>query len=229
MPSTWTVRSIAGPALAGAAVAVGLLVVALPAAAQQTEPAKPKTKYDNQVLSTTALTGQKVVVLPLSLYQTDSVVAALPATSPWHARTTALAALDSLLSEMLLGRAPGVQWVVAAETRRLTRRAAGLLPPAEQLGQDRMRFVTHKELPDPLRSNLRTLAAMGGGRYALIPGVLVLVSDSTGIAADFTMVVGDPRTGAILWRTIARGAGPTPGAAVQAALNTIIPPESDTP
>ena len=83
-------------------------------------------------------------------------------------------------------------------------------------------------VPDPLRSQLRTLEAIAGGRYALIPAALIYrrpgpapaagqpagpdpsaprTTDHPPGLAELSLVLVDVRLGRISWRTVARGAG----------------------
>ena len=73
-------------------------------------------------------------------------------------------------------------------------------PPQRDLGQ----------VPDPLRSQLRTLTGMAGERYALIPASLIYFAASPGARAELTLVMVDVRTGRVGWRTVASSSGPPP-------------------
>jgi hypothetical protein len=95
-------------------------------------------------------------------------------------------------------------------------------------------------VPDPLRNELRTLAALagaGGGRYVLVPAGLILrrsggagAGTSTGTAgppgagtAELTIVIVDVRTGRIGFRTVARGEGDDPWTALTRAVKSLTP------
>jgi len=79
-------------------------------------------------------------------------------------------------------------------------------------------------VPDPLRSQLRTLTGVAGGRHALIPASLVFRSDSADLGrAELTLAIVDVRTGRVQWRTVARGTADEPWAATQNALRSLIP------
>src|SRR5881296_2337486 len=73
-------------------------------------------------------------------------------------------------------RAPEVNWLFPDELRRVARRAPGVAPNPDQMGTALLRAENLSVIPDPLRSQLRTLVALaggGGGRYALVPAALV--------------------------------------------------------
>jgi hypothetical protein len=100
-------------------------------------------------------------------------------------------------------------------------------------------------VPDPLRNELRTLAALagaGGGRFVLVPAGLVYrrsagpVDRRTGGAAtrtgaegrplataELTVVMVDVRTGRVGFRTVARGDGDDPWTALTRAVKSLTP------
>lgn len=188
-------------------------------------------KLANRPLNVGALGSQKVMVLPMgAVLVSDGALRDTLAMRRWRQAAVAVPTVDTLFGEALALRAPEVAWVLPDETRRMVKRAAGLLPPAERLGQVMLLRNGSKVLPDPLRAHLRTLTAMGGGRYTLIPAGLVLRPDAeVGTQAVLTLVVGDPRTGEVLFRTNAYGRGATAEAALRAALDATLPPEPTLP
>ena len=198
----------------------GLVAGPVVAHAQKREPALP--------LSTSTLGGQTVSVLPLTMVVADSAVTADTALyAPYRDRRTTLLWADSLLGEMLTSRAPEVKWVLPPALRKSARRNAGFIPDPDQMGQAVMRSHGMKQIPDPLRSSLRSVVAIAGGRYALIPAALVFSHDTSGaVRADFALAFGDARTGTVLWHSLATGLGAKPGAALLAALDTILPPDT---
>jgi hypothetical protein len=98
-------------------------------------------------------------------------------------------------------------------------------------------------VPDPLRGQLRTLAALvGGGRYALVPaGLTFRRTGASGPApgsvgaqhaaplrhalatAELTVVLADVRTGRVGFRTVARGEGDDPWTALTRAVKSLTP------
>src|SRR5690606_30763536 len=108
---------------------------------------------------------------------------------------------------------------------RVARRSPGVAADPDQMGQAILRQPSLRTVPDPLRSNLRTLMALaGGGRHAFVPAAVLLESDLAGrIRARLMAVLADGRSGAILWRTEARGEGPDASTALARALASIFP------
>jgi len=92
------------------------------------------------------------------------------------------------------------------------------------MGQSLLRTAELKDVPDPLRSQLRSLMALVGGRFVMVPASLSFVPDTSGaIRAELSLVLADTRTGKVLWRTVGWGLGATPAAALSAAMATVLP------
>jgi hypothetical protein len=93
------------------------------------------------------------------------------------------------------------------------------------MGQAIMRNPELKVIPDPLRSNLRSLIALTpNGRIVMIPAALGFTLDSVRtVKADLSLTLADVRSGKVLWRTQAIGSGPTPRVALDAALASVLP------
>jgi hypothetical protein len=106
----------------------------------------------------------------------------------------------------------------------MARRAAGFVPDPDDMGQALLRAPKLTVIPDPLRSSLRTLLAIADGRLALVPAALGFGPEPAGgIRADLSLVVGDARTGKVMWRSLALGRGKTPDEALNAALAAVLP------
>ena len=191
-------------------------------------------------LPTGGLAGQRVSVFPLTLVVAED---SLHWESYLANRWTTLASADSIITALLLGRVPEVPWVTPAELRHAARRAAGVAPDPSQMGTAILRAERLVDVPDPLRSQLRTLIALaggGGGRYVLIPAALVYrrprTPDPRGArgsaspaaapgsgTAELSVVLVDVRTGKVQWRTVARGDGRDPWAALTTAVKALTP------
>lgn len=198
----------------------------------------PPTPEPTAPLPTAGIAAQQVSVLPLTLIALDDSLR-------WQAslgeRRAALAKSDSVVGALLKARAPEVNWIFPDELRRAARRAPGVAPDPDRMGTA---ILMHggrppELLPDPLRSELRTLAALagaGGGRYALVLAGLILrrsraagatpsvATASPGAGtAELTVVIVDVRTGRIGFRTVARGEGDDPWTALTRAVKSLTP------
>ena len=193
---------------------------------------KPKdlTPEPTAPLPTAGLAAQQVGVLPLTLLAADD---SLHWEKTLGQRRAALAKADSVVGALLVARAPEVSWLLPDELRRAARRAPGIAPDPDQMGTAiLLRGGKFEVVPDPLRSELRTLAAIagsGGGRYALIPAGLIYrrtVVPPAGApfaTAELTVVMVDVRTGRIGFRTVARGEGDDPWTALTRAVKRLTP------
>ncbi len=137
---------------------------------------------------------------------------------------SALLRADSLVGEGLQTRGPEVNWVLPRELRKMARRAAGFVSDPDQMGQAILRAPNLTVVPDPLRSSLRSLMAVAGGRLALVPAALGFGPEPDGrIRADLSLVVADSRTGKVIWRSLALGRGKSPDEALNAAIAAVLP------
>ena len=188
-------------------------------------------------LPTAGIAAQQVGVLPLTLVAAED---SLHWETVLGERRAALAKSDSIIGTLLKARAPEVTWLLPDELRRVARRAPGIAPAPDQMGTAMLFHPTKQQpemVPDPLRSELRTLAALaGGGRYALVPAGLTFrrkgvppdrlrpSGSPLGTAtAELTIVLVDVRTGRVGFRTVARGEGDDPWTALTRAVKSLTP------
>jgi hypothetical protein len=176
------------------------------------------------VLPTARISGQTVAILPITFVVADPVLQADPAYAAYADRREALARADSLVSEGIVSRSPEVSWIPPRELRKMARRSAGYLVDPDQMGQAVLRGPKILVIPDPLRSSLRSLMAVAGGRLVLVPAAIGFGPEAGGrIRADLSLVLADARTGKVVWRSIAYGRGQTPDEALNAALAAVLP------
>ena len=187
-------------------------------------------------LPTTGISGQQVGILPVTIIAAED--------SPhWDAVIAERQKADSVLTTLLKARAPEVGWVTSDELRRSARRAPGIATDPEQMATPILRSPDIVQIPDPLRSQLRTLAAIAGGmRYVLVPAGLIYRmaappygragarADSTAVrpsghtaTAELAIVMVDVRVGRVEWRTVARGEGDDPWTALTRAVKALTP------
>ncbi len=178
------------------------------------------TKIPPRPLPVGVLVGVDVVVYPLTMILAERALEWDLDIAP---RETALRKADSLIAVALTSRTPEVTWVPADALRRAARAAPGLLSNPDRMGTAALRHNLSR-IPDPLRSQMRSLTGVAGDRFALVPASLFFFEDETGGGrAELTVVLADVRLGEIRWRSVARGVGTTPWIALAAALETLAP------
>jgi hypothetical protein len=111
-----------------------------------------------------------------------------------------------------------------AALRRAAARAPGVLANPDQMGTAILRGPEAQQIPDPLRSQMRSLNAVAADRFAFVPAALVFrrAADGRG-TAELMLVLADVRSGLIGWRTTARGDGGDPWEALRVAFKTLTP------
>jgi hypothetical protein len=172
-------------------------------------------------LPTAGLSGQDITVYPLTLISAEVALG-------WDAaigdRRTALDRADSIIGALLEARSPEVKWVLPPALRRAASRAPGMLGDPDRMSTALLRAPELRQIPDPLRSQMRNLTGVAGGRYALVPASLLYVRTPDGQGrAELTLVIADVRTGAIQWRTMAHAVGTDPWVALRDAFMTLTP------
>lgn len=189
-----------------------------------TTPAAAAADEPISVLPSTRIGGQTVAILPITMVVADPALNAEPVYAGYADRRLALARADSLVGEGLVSRSPEVNWVPPRELRKMARRSAGYLVDPDQMGQAVLRGPKIIVVPDPLRSSLRSLVAVAGGRLVLVPAAIGFGPEDDGrIRADLSLVLADARTGKVVWRSIAYGRGKSPDEALNAAIAAVLP------
>ena len=190
----------------------------------QSHPAQLPAPSPTVPLPTAGLASNHVPILPLTLVAAEDSLGWDGLLGDHHA---ALAAADSILGLLLLARAPEVTWVLPAELRRQARRSPTFAANPDQMATALLRGEKFVDVPDPLRSELRTLVALAGARYALIPAALVYRRTTPPVpgtaTAELSVVLVDARLGRVGWRTIARGEGSDPWTALTRAVKALTP------
>ncbi len=175
-------------------------------------------------LATEGLSGQPVALLPITLAVTDPALRGDSAVAALGDRRHLLLWADSVVGEAFQGGAPEVNWILPGRLRQMARRNPGMVPDPDQMGQAILRAQKLTKIPDPLRSSLRSLTGITGGRLAMAPAALGLSRDSTGaFRADIALALGDARSGLVVWRSSTFGTGSAPGDAVAAAIAAVLP------
>jgi hypothetical protein len=202
------------------------------AGAQQPAPPAAPSRPAPKVLPVPiqALVGQNVALMPITLIAPDPALQSDTIYAPYRERRTALLWADSLIGDAFSGRAPEVRWVLPAELRKVARRSPGIVGDPDQMGQAALRSPKLRDIPDPLRSSLRNLMAVVGGRVVMVPASIGFGRQADGlIRADLSLAAADTRSGKVLWRSLAIGSGANPREALDAALAAVLPLDAGGP
>jgi hypothetical protein len=212
-------------------VVLALLSFSCAAGAQQPAPiASPPPGKVAAAVPTEGLAGQTIAVMPITLVAADPALQSDTVYAPYRDRRTTLLWADSLIGEAFTGRAPEVRWVLPPELRKVARRSPGIVEDPDQMGQALLRSPKVRELPDPLRSSLRNLMAVVGGRMVMVPASVGFGRQADGqLRADLTLVLADTRNGKVLWRSQPSGSGADPREALEAALAAVLPFDAGGP
>jgi hypothetical protein len=213
-------------------IIIALLSISCSARAQQPAPATAPSHAAPKVLPVPiqALVGQNVALMPITLIAPDPALQSDTIYAPYRERRTALLWADSLIGDAFSGRAPEVRWVLPAELRKVARRSPGIVGDPDQMGQAALRSPKLREIPDPLRSSLRNLMAVVGGRVVMVPASIGFGRQADGlIRADLSLAAADTRSGKVLWRSLATGSGANPREALDAALAAVLPLDAGGP
>ncbi len=200
------IRTTCCAALLGAALGCAAPIAVV---GQDTKPAA--------ALNVTALSGQRVPVLPITYVISDSVEG-VPA-----GHDAAMAWADSIVGNVFESRGPEVQWILPPALRSAVRRAPSMLPAPEKLGQAVLRSPRLDRVPDPLRVHLRTLAALTNSRLVMVPAAVRFSNVPEGIHAEVEFVLADTRNGSVAWRSRPTAVAGTPAEALRLATAHLLP------
>jgi hypothetical protein len=181
--------------------------------ARTVQPVDPFVQIAVTPLSVGELAGTNVLLLTTgTLVAGDS---AHPMTDIELRRSALLAFANAALDSALRRDGREVNWLGLDEQRRAARRNP-------TLGIDPDRFATQflfdprvEQIPDPLWSQVRWLAAVSNARYVFVPAAVKIGGETGALTAAYIMVLADARTGRVMVRTRAQG---RPAATAEQAL-----------
>jgi hypothetical protein len=130
-------------------------------------------------------------------------------------RTALLAVANAALDTALRRDAREVTWLGLEEQRRAARRNPTLGIEPEHFATQYLFDPRVEQIPDPLWSQVRWLAAVSSARYVFVPAAVKIGGEPGALTAAFIMVLADARTGRVMVRTRAQG---RPAATAEAAL-----------
>jgi hypothetical protein len=172
-------------------------------------------------MSVAPLAGTNVLVLTVGGLMVGDSAQPLP---ELDARRTALvdaanAALDSALRRD--GRE--VTWLGLEEQRRAARRNPTLGIEPDHFATQYLFDPRVDRIPDPLWSQIRSLAAVSSARYVMVPAGVKIAGAPGALSAAYVMVLADARSGGVLARVRAQGRpAATPEAALALAAGTLL-------
>lgn len=116
-----------------------------------------------------------------------------------------------------------VTWMGLSEQRQAARRNPTLGLEPDRFATASLVDVATERVPDPLWGQIRSLAAITGARFALVPSGVKIGGAPGAFTASYIVVVADARTGAVMYRARAAGRpAASPEAALANAASTVI-------
>jgi hypothetical protein len=189
--------------------------------ADRTHPTDPFVSVQVAPLPVGSLSGSNVLLLAVGGVVVGDSGSSLPELE--GRRTALLESANAALDTAVRRDGREVNWMGLPEQRQAARRNP-------TLGLDPDRFATAylvdaaaASVPDPLWGQIRSLAAITGARFAVVPPGVRIGGSSGALVASYIMVVADARTGAVIFRARATGRpAATPEAALASAAATVI-------
>lgn len=120
-------------------------------------------------------------------------------------RTSILVTANEALDTALRRDARDVNWMGLEEQRRTARRNPTLGLEPDRLPTAFLAGAEVERVPDPLWSRIRTLSAVMGARYAVVPAAVRVTGRPGAYVGEYVIVGADTRTGAVVFRGRALG------------------------
>jgi hypothetical protein len=196
------------------------------ARSSQPTPDDPFATNPPSALSVAPLSGQNALLLTVGALVLGDSLRPLVELEPRRAELLALAnaALDSALRR----DAREVTWYAPAEQRRAARGAPTLNLQPDNFHAPYLADRRAAAIADPLRAQLRGMAALTGSRIAVVPAALRLHGPPDALTATFIMVAVDTRLGSVVWRGRVSGTPQADAArAIASAAALVIAPQAN--
>jgi len=202
-------------------VVFAFLVAACGGHTSRTSPSDPFAGIAVGQLPVGSLSGSNVLILVAGgVILGDS---AGPLTQLETERNAILTIANEALDTALRRDAREVNWMGLEEQRHAARRNPTLGIDPERLPTSYTVATTVEQVPDPLWSQVRLLAAVTGARYAIIPAAVRVTGRDSAYVGEYVIVGADARTGGIVFRGRALGRpAPTLRAAFASAAGTLV-------
>lgn len=169
----------------------------------RTAPADPFAGIAVGQLPVGSLSGTNVLILVAGgVVLGDSTG---PVTELEAQRSSMLVTANEEIDSALRRDARDINWMGLEEQRRTARRnpTLGLYP--DRLPTSYLAGPEVERVPDPLWSTIRTLSAVTGARYAVVPAAVRVTGRPGAYVAEYVVVGADTRTGAVVFRGRALG------------------------
>jgi hypothetical protein len=138
-------------------------------------------------------------------------------------RAALLLDANSALDTAVRATGRGVTWMGLEEQRRAARRNPTLGLDPDQFATAYLVGSEADRIPDPLWGQVRSLGAITGARFAVVPATVRIAGTSGALTASYIVVVADIRTGTVMFRARATGRPmATAEAALASAARTVI-------
>jgi hypothetical protein len=159
-----------------------------------------------------ALSGVPILIYPVAVLIVD------PSVEPLGDEASVRARSDSIISAGLMQRTPQVGWV-SSQTLRRHAAESDSLPDLETLDLTQINLRALMTVPQPLLGQMRALSGVNAGRYAFVPGQMVVRKRPNGrYRVELKSIIADVRTGGNGWASDAAGEGATPWEALDATV-----------
>jgi hypothetical protein len=138
-------------------------------------------------------------------------------------RNAILDIANHALDTALRRDARDVNWMGLEEQRRAARRNPTLGLNPERLPTAYTAPASVERIPDPLWAQVRTLSAVTGARYAVIPAAVRVTGRDSAYVGEYVLVGADTRSGGVVFRARVLGRpAPTLRAAFAAASANLV-------
>ncbi len=187
--------------------------------AARTQPQDPIEAIPQGPLPVGSLAGSHALLLTVGGMVFGDSVLALEAQ-----QTALLDAANAALDTALRRDAREVTWDGLPEQRHTVRRNPTFDIDPDRLPTSYLVGGRVQQVPDPLWSDIRTLAALANARYAIVPAAARIGGAPEAYRASYVLVIVDARTGAVLWRGRTDGGrAATPAQALARAAAAVVP------
>jgi hypothetical protein len=207
-------------------VTLAVVAAACGGGTSQTSPSDPFAGIDIGQLPVGSLSGSNVLILVAGGVVLGDSTGPLPELETQ--RTAILATANEALDTALRRDARDVNWMGLAEQRHTVRRNPTLGIDPDRLPTAYLAPATVEQIPDPLWGTIRTLSAVAGARYAVVPSAVRVTGRAGAYVAEYVIVGADTRVGAVVFRAraIGRPAADLPAAFASAAATLVSNPLS---